>query len=251
MSTIVTRNITYYEPEIGEINDFSYTFEGNKIIGLIAPIEERVSVLLRIMAGIKEPSSGRVLLDNVDIHQANTSVIKDIRKKMAFVFDRGGIISNLSILENLFLPLNFHYPEWPKGEKLDLIKYYFDKFHISEKYLSMRPANIHPQIAKLVNIIRAYLIRPEIILYDNPLGDLELRMRKEVFKHITELRERNNVLQIFVSTSDILFDVADNNIVFGDGRMIEEGCWEELILSESVITQKIVKEYLEVGLNEA
>lgn len=232
------------------IQNFSYQFVNPGIFGILAPVEDQVSYLLKIIGGIIEPDSGTVTINATDIHHGSENEIKEIRKSLSFVFARGGILSNLSIIENLLLPLDFHFPEQSRDVKVELIKEFFARFTISEKFLTERPAGLHPQMAKMLLLIRAFLLKPKIILYDNPLSDLELRYKKLVLLYMLELQKQQEVTQLFVSTSDSLFEIADYNLVFSNGNLIQEGSWDELIISGGPETTKIIREYLEVGINE-
>lgn len=232
------------------IKELSYVFPEKGIYGILAPVEDQLPNFLKIIAGILEPTSGDVLINGVNIHRGSESDIREIRRTMSYAFARGGILANLSILENLLLPMDFHFPEQERESKIVFIKSFFEKFKISERYLYERPAGLHPQIAKMILLIRAFILQPKILLYDNPLSDLELRYKKLVLLYIMELRKLPDVLQIFVSTSDSLFEISDNNIVFYEGALIQEGSWDELIMSGGSQTQQIIREYLEVGINE-
>ena len=247
---IQIENLSFALDDEKIITNFSHTFPVGKITGILAPVEERVSFLLKIISGIIEPQEGSALVDGVDLFNGTPDDIREVRKTLSFVFDRGGLLSNLSVLENLILPMDFYFPDMSHEEKLEKISWFFHYFSLNSKLLTERPAKLHPQISKMMLLIRAFLPDPKIILYDNPLGDLEQTFKKKIFAYISELKKRK-LTQVFVSTSDILFELSDDNLVFKSGDFVESGSWEELMFSESPITQKLIKEYLEVGINEA
>jgi ABC-type transporter Mla maintaining outer membrane lipid asymmetry ATPase subunit MlaF len=246
---ITVSNLSYSLDNEVLLDDFSYIFPDGSLTGILATVEERISFLLQIICGITEPSTGKVLIDGTDLLNGTPEKIRDVRRSLSFVFNRGGLISNLSILENLLLPLDYHFPEMGREAKLDLITRFLNQFSLQTSVLNERPAKLHPQIAKMLLLIRAFLPEPRIILYDNPLGDLEYSFRKKIFSYISTLQSKN-VTQIFVSTSDILLEIADIDLVFKSGKLIESGQWNELLFSQSPVTQRIIKEYLEVGINE-
>ncbi len=246
---IQVNNLTHKVDSDLILNNFSYKFNNGQLTGILAPVEENMPELLRMMCGITEPQQGNIYIEKIDIFNDSPERIKNIRKKISFVFNRGGLISNLSILENLLLPLDFHFPDEDHTMKLDKIKAIFEHFGLNINLLSERPATLHPQFKKLMLIIRAFLPNPAIILYDNPLVDLELSFKKKIIGYLYKLQS-NGVTQIFVSTSDVLLELSDVNLVFKSGCLIESGKWEDLIMSNSIITKNIIREYLEVGINE-
>jgi microcin C transport system ATP-binding protein len=147
------------------------------------------------------------------------------------------------------LPLEYHYPELTAAQRHKRILTICKQMDIHQSILDERPALLHPQMYKMALLARAFVLEPKIILYDNPLLDLEMKYKKIVYNHILHLREHLSVTQIFISTSDILFEITDTNLVFNRGAIVESGTWDELILSEQTATQNIIREYLETGLN--
>lgn len=231
------------------IRDFSYEFPEGSLTGILAPVEERLSFLIQMISGITDPTTGSIIIDGTDILNATPIEIKRIRTLIGYVFDRGGLISNLSIRENLLLPLDFYFADMTRQAKLEKIASFFDFFSLPISLLDERPAKVHPQILKMILLLRAFIPEPKIILYDNPFGDLEFGFKKKIFSYIASLHEKK-ITQIFVSTSDHLLELADNDLVFSAGEFIEAGPWDQLLFSTSPVTQRIIKEYLEVGINE-
>lgn len=231
-------------------DSLDYTFEKGLLYGIMCLSEEEASVLLKLLAGIYTPDTGSVTIEEINVHSTDTRDIQKLKGRSAYVFDRLGLISNLSILENLLLPYNFVFPELAVEEKLEKIKSYLDLFSIPESTLTMRPAKLNAQTYKLIIIIRSYIIEPDIIFYDMPFTDLEIAAKKKLIEEITLIREKGKTTQIFYSNSDVLFDRADKCIIFNQGRFISEGPWEELILNEDEFVRKIVTNYLSIGLNE-
>jgi ABC-type transporter Mla maintaining outer membrane lipid asymmetry ATPase subunit MlaF len=227
----------------------SVQFAQGSLTGILAAVEDRIAYLLKIICGITEPDAGKVIVDGTDLLNASAEKLLEIRRNISFVFDRGGLLSNLSIRENLLLPMDYLMPELNKTTKLEKIHHLFAHFGLPEGILKERPARLHPQFLKMILLIRAFLTEPRIILYDNPLGDLEISFRKKIFAHIATLHGEG-VTQLFVSTSDILFEMADVNLVFSAGKIIESGPWDDLLINPHPVTKKIIKEYLEVGINE-
>jgi ABC-type transporter Mla maintaining outer membrane lipid asymmetry ATPase subunit MlaF len=241
----------FYEQENEKIlNNISYEFAPGCTTGILSHVEDKSAVLLKIIGGITQPTSGKVSINGIDLFNSNRETLRPVRKAMAFVFERKGILSNISIRENLLLPLNYHYPDEPLSEKQKKIDALFEYFEIPKKVLSERPARLHRQTLKMILLIRAFVMEPDIILYDNPLVDLELTYAKSVCEYIRQLKIRKNVTQIFFSTSKMLFEDADNMLVFSDGLLVETGSLNTIIKSENPLTRKLIQDYFEAGTNE-
>ncbi len=243
-------NVTYKRENYLIADNISAEFPGNSLTGILGPVEDRVSYILKMIGGIIQPLKGDVIVGGENLYSNPAEEHLSIRKKIAFVFERGGIISNLNIRENLRLPLDYVRNDLSEEQKQELIAQYFDQFEIPLRVLEERPARLHRQLTKLILLIRAFIINPELILYDNPFVDLEIPFKKKILLHILKLKNTGKITQIFLANSDNLFEMSDNNFVFFGGKIIEQGTWSDLIQSSNVQTQKLIKEYLEIGINE-
>lgn len=232
------------------IPKISLDFDENKTLGILTPTSEDMSYFMKVLAGIYEPDAGTITINDININRTADSEFRQIRSKISFVFQRGGLLANLSVLENILLPTEFHFPDCNKEKKIERVHELFDLFEINSKLLKERPFKLQSQMTKLVTLVRSFLLEPEIIVYDKPLLDLDLTRKKNVINHIIKLREQGKTTQIFTESNDILFGIADRNIVIAQGNLIETGTWEDLISSYDVTTQNIIREYLEFGLNE-
>ena len=248
MSIVSVQNLSFTIENENILRKFSYEFPDNLITGVLAPVEEHISYLLKIICGISEPTEGTVLIGGIDLFNDAEDRITEIRKKIGFCFARGGLLSNLSILENILLPFDFHYPHMPVEQKKEKILAIFRMLDIHDEVLTHRPAKLHPQMYKMILLVRAFVLEPAIILYDNPFLELELHYRKLVYKYMHYLRDEKSTTQIFVSTSDILFEIADQILVFNHGYLVETGDWNELLVNGKETTHMLIKQYLEAGI---
>lgn len=250
MARVSLENV-YYKSDRYSVTGLNLQFEAGKLYGILAPADEPVNELLKLISGILQPDNGVVSFDSVDMNIGTLYGMRDIRKKISYIFERGSLLANLSILENLLLPYDYHYAEVSRQEKLKKITEYFEYFQLSETILDERPAVQRQQTAKLVVIIRALLTSPEFLVLDMPFTDLELKSKKRLLRKITEMKKNRSVTQIYYSNNDILYDECDSCIVFENGKIIETGTWDQLILSDNSQTQKIIKDYFEIELDEA
>ena len=243
-------NLSYQQENDAILKNITYECAPNCTTGILAPVEEKTAILLKIIGGITQPTGGRVIINGIDLFNSDRETLESVRKKMAFVFERKAILSNLSIRENLLLPLNYHYPDVSIEEKMQKIHALFDHFGIHHEILSDRPARLHPQALKMMLLIRAFAMDPEIIIYDNPLTDLELTFKKTVAEYIKRLKTEKQVTQIFFSTSRMLFNDANDILIFSRGVLVEKGQTDLIMKSENPITKKIIQDYLEAGQYE-
>lgn len=242
---ISLKNICFNSRQNKIIDNLSIDFEINQLIGILSDDVEMLQHLFRILGGIIPPDEGNVIINNVDIFNGTPEDIRNLRKHLSFVFQSGGLISNLTILENLMLPLDYFYSDQSRVEKYEKIFFSFIEFDLDEKILNERPAALSSSIKKLLLFIRAYLIEPNSIMYDRPFDYLNMRHKDFIFKKITNIQALKSTSQIFYNTMDkSLYDTANICYVITKDSVITKGKWTELIMDNSVSVRNVIKNIL-------
>lgn len=177
--------------------------------------------LLRGMAGIlrNHPLQGRVWFDGMDIYSSNEKELKEIKKRVAFVFSEGTMISNLTIEENLLLPLHYHVPDFDRSAVMEKIKKGFDFFEIPD-VMDHRPAELSYSLMKKLAFVRAGLREPELILIDKPLFNLAERHGVKVMTFLEQLKAQGAALVITSHCPSKFETLADEEIRLEDGVLI-------------------------------
>jgi phospholipid/cholesterol/gamma-HCH transport system ATP-binding protein len=179
---------------------------------LIAGPNDMANVrLLETMGGILPPpekTGGSVLFDGCDLYESPEKSIKTMKRKIAYVFREGVMISNITVKENLLLPLRYHNPGLDVEGTLQRIAEGFRFFDIPD-ILEMRPADISYDVKKKLAFIRASLQEPELILLQRPMFNLEERDRRQVIRFLVPLKRKGVTFIIVsrcVSLMEALFD---------------------------------------------
>ncbi|NIM15573.1 MAG: ATP-binding cassette domain-containing protein [Candidatus Aminicenantes bacterium] len=188
---------------------------------IAGPIEKANVFLLRVIGGIHPPQyhhqQARVLFQGLDMYESRESVIKEIKKKIAFVFCEGTLISNLTIKENLLLPLQYHYPGYDDAAVMEKINEDFNYFGIPD-VLQKRPAEISYDVRKKLAFIRASLQEPELILMDKPLFNLDEHERDQVIQYLENLKSNGITFTIFSRCVSVLEPLIDEAILLEEGK---------------------------------
>lgn len=174
--------------------------------------------LLKGMAGIlrDHPLRGRVWFDGMDVYSNTDEELKEIKKRVAFVFCEGTLISNLTVEENLLLPLSYHVPDFDRGEVMKKINRGFEYFGIPD-VLSRRPAELAYSVKKKLAFVRADLREPELILMDKPLFNLAERERGRVLSHLEQLNKQGVTLILTSHCPSRFEELADQTITLENG----------------------------------
>ncbi len=107
-SIIEIKDISYSFWGETVLDDISMNFPAGKLITITGPSGSGKSHLLKIVAGLIEPDSGTVIIDGVDISGIPRGKIFQMRKKFGFVFEDSALLNNLSVYDNIALPLSYH-----------------------------------------------------------------------------------------------------------------------------------------------
>lgn len=218
-----------------EVKDLSFAFEERQIFhGLnltLDPGESYAvlgasgsgkSVLLKLLCGLYQPAQGTVAVLGTDLARASAEALAAVRTKIGMVFQDAALISNMSIYDNVALPLRYHTRLSPAevdgrvAEKLAL-------FEVDRKYDRFIPAQVSLGVRKRTALARAIILDPEILFLDEPaagLGEEADRLLGSVLRGYQEQAQA----ALVVATGDwpTAFGIADCIGLLEEGRIAGE-----------------------------
>ncbi len=197
----------------------------NRNVAIVGPIESGKTLIMKMISGIIPPTSGEILINGINMFDSKEDEIISVKKSISFTFQDGVFLSNLTILENLILPLNYHHPEITREEKIHIIEEYIERFQLPD-LLSQRPAEVAPVRKKILAFIRAVVSKPKLLLMDDPLGNLDLQNQHRVLAEIKRLKEEGCNFLIATDSKEILFNLADDILIVKSGEVV---CYDEKI----------------------
>jgi ABC-type lipoprotein export system ATPase subunit len=201
--------------------DTNLSLEKHRGYLIAGPIEKANVFLLNVIGGIQPPQyhhqQARVLFQGLDMYESGERVIKEIKKKIAFVFCEGTLVSNLTIKENLLLPLRYHYPGFDDAAVMEKINGDFNYFGIPD-VLEKRPAEISYDVRKKLAFIRVSLQEPELILMDKPFFNLDEHERDRVIRYLENLKSKGITFIIFSRCVSVLEPLIDKAILLEEGK---------------------------------
>ncbi len=171
------------------IEDVSLDVKENEFLVLLGPGECGKTVLLNIIAGLMEPTGGEVYIDG--------TLSQGINKNIGFIFQKLGIMPWLTVRDNVALADKFR--KVPKKERYEKTQKYIDLVGLTgfEKHY---PRQLSGGMKQRVGIARAYASNPEILLMDEPFGQLDAQtrysMQEEILKYGIKIKRQLFSLQI-------------------------------------------------------
>ncbi|MBW8889514.1 MAG: ATP-binding cassette domain-containing protein [Fibrobacteres bacterium] len=185
------------------------------------------STLLRLLIGLEKPDAGVIRLLGRDISGLNAAAFNDLKKEVGFVFQNPALISNKTIFENVALPLIYH----NIGDE-DEIRYRVDnalEMLLIKDHQHQYPANVSLGILKRAAVARAMIMRPKLILMDEPTAGLDRISRSVLLALIANIRRINHVSMVLV-THDLLAarELGGEIGVLKEGELLQPMNFEQL-----------------------
>ncbi len=176
------------------------------------------STCMHIMGCLDTPTSGKVVLGNKDVSKLSDGRLAEVRgRKIGFVFQTFNLIQNLTVIENVMLPMMFQ-----GASKSDRVRKATELLEMVglEKRLDFKPTEISGGEQQRTAISRALANEPEIILADEPTGNLDSRMGGVVIDFLKKINKENNITIIVVTHDMDVAKRADRIIHLKDGSIV-------------------------------
>lgn len=197
-----------------EIND-------GEFVSLMGPSGSGKSTLLYLVGGLDKPTSGKVLINGNDISKlSDTNMSKIRRKDIGFVFQFYNLVQNLTVEENIMLPVVMN------GEKESDYKErlnYILKIIGLENKRNFLPRELSGGQQQRVSIARAIILKPSIIFADEPIGNLDSKSGKEVMELFKKINKEEYITILQVTHSEDSAKYGNRVIRLKDGKILEEG----------------------------
>ena len=186
------------------------------------------SVLIKSIVGLVDLDEGKLVILGQNISELKDKELIEIRKKIGFLFQSGALYDSMTVRENLEFPLKRQLRSLPKEEMNSLVKEALQNVGLAEA-IDMTPSELSGGMRKRLGLARTLILKPEIMLYDEPTTGLDPITSKEISNLILEVQKTYNTSSIII-THDIecAKRTANRIIVIKDGICAAEGSYTDL-----------------------
>jgi phospholipid/cholesterol/gamma-HCH transport system ATP-binding protein len=190
-----------------------------KIVWVQGPTSSGKTVFIRLLGGLMMPTSGRYLINNEIVNEMTFEEFLKFRMNIGYSFDFGGLINNRTLFQNLSLPLQYH--NFGSEEEIKKeVQLYMDIFDLNDVSYE-RPSSVAGGYRKAICVARAFMLRPELLLLDDPTTGLRGAGKENLKKLILDNYKNGINKHIFVATEDEAFmqSLGAEVIVLNNGKI--------------------------------
>jgi len=214
------------------IHDIDFTVESGEFVSIMGESGAGKSTLLSIVGAMNPPSSGKFVVDEIDVYHLGSEKRTDFRREfIGFVFQSFHLVPYLTVLENVMLPLTT--VKATKKRKRTLAEEALDQVGLTGKEQRL-PSQISGGEKERVAVARAIVNDPPVLLADEPTGNLDSKTTHEIMDLLQRLNQEGTTI-LMVTHSQDCAAYAERILRVSDGRLIEgEGLVEALCLDRKI-----------------
>lgn len=189
------------------------------------------SVLIKCIVGLDHKDDGELIIFGMNVSDLKQKELDAMRKRIGFLFQSGALYDSMSVRENLEFPLRRQARSLSRSKLNEMVKDSLSDVGL-DKAIDIMPSELSGGMRKRLGLARTLILRPEIMLYDEPTTGLDPITSKEISKLILEVQKKYDTSSIVI-THDIECArlTADRVIVIRDGACAAEGSYDELLHS--------------------
>lgn len=188
-----------------------------EFIAIVGKSGSGKSTLLHLLGGLDRPSEGQVLVNDKDIYNMKEDALAIFRRRsIGFVFQAFNLVSSINVWENIVLPLGLDGQKVDQGYVEDILK----TLAIEDKIHNL-PNTLSGGQQQRVAIARALVTKPEIILADEPTGNLDSKTSEEVIGLLKLSAAKYGQTVVMITHDEEIAQVADRIILIEDGQVVD------------------------------
>ena len=213
----VTRQVSDSTGTLTILHDIDFALRPQQSTAIIGASGSGKSTLLAIMAGLDLPTSGTVRLDGIDLFALDEDARAAVRaRKLGFVFQSFQLLSHLSALENVMLPLELLGRSDARVRAAEMLR----RVGLSER-LTHYPRTLSGGEQQRVALARAFVVEPAVLLADEPTGSLDFATGERVMALMFEMNRESGTTLVLVTHDPAIATRCDRQLRIEAGRLVE------------------------------
>ncbi len=238
MIAAALKNVDKHFGDTRILNNISMEFKDGKLTCLLGSSGSGKTTILRLLAGLEKPDTGEIYINGKMVGKNDNILLPARQRQIGFIFQNLALWPHMTVYENIAFGMRIK--KIPNMEtKIEELLDFFNLRGMGKRY----PAMLSGGQQQLAAIARSLALNPKILLMDEPLASIDVKLKTRIRAKIRTLTDNFSISVIYVTHDHHeAFKLADKIVVINDGKIEEEGTPDELKNSQN----KFVKEFIEL-----
>lgn len=221
---IELNNITHNYKNKIVFNNFSLKINSGELTCLLGDSGSGKTTILRLIAGLETSIKGTVIIDGKVVSSDNFIEIEANKRNMGYIFQDLALWPHFTVYKNIAFGLQEQKAKNIKQTITDILSQFGIEEHIN-KY----PHQLSGGQKQLVAIARSLVLKPKILLMDEPLSNLDVKLKRKLLELIKTIKQQYDLTIIYVTHDHReAFNIADNIVVLNNGKVVDSGSVEQI-----------------------
>ncbi|MEQ9593036.1 MAG: ATP-binding cassette domain-containing protein [Cyclobacteriaceae bacterium] len=224
------------------LRGFDFTLLTGENVAILGKSGSGKSVLIKCIIGLIPIDSGYLSVLGQPISDLSAKELDHIRRDVGFLFQGSALYDSMSVRENLEFPLRRHQEIMGNSQTMQMrVEEALDSVGLLHT-MDLMPSELSGGMKKRVALARTLILKPRIILYDEPTGGLDPITSREISHLINEVQSRYKTASLIITHDLVCAKITANRIVvLSEGKNYQEGTYEELEDSDDLVVQEFFK----------
>jgi len=219
--TSVHKDFKQGDHTVNAVNGVSFTVDDGQFVSIIGQSGSGKSTLLSLIGTLDKPTSGTIEINNRDVTKISGNTLNKFRaSQIGFIFQAYNLIPNLTAVENVMLPMEF--AGVSKKERDERARELLETVGLDENKQNRRPGKLSGGEQQRVAIARALSNKPDLILADEPTGNLDSETGKKIFNLMHDLAKSQNTTIIVVTHDLAIAGKTEKAFRLSDGKLVNK-----------------------------
>ena len=230
-------HLTYGDSVI--LKDLNFTVLEKECFTVLGESGAGKTTILRSIIGLAKPTKGEVIVDNENIVNRGEEELIPIRKKVAYAFQNGALFDSMTVFENLAFPLIEH--SRIRGRALQKrVKNELEEFELVGTQ-DLYPSELSGGMKKRVGIARSMMLKPKVILYDEPTVSLDPYNTANLVKTMLKLKKKGTTSVLVTHNMSVALKVSDRIALLSDGKIVAVGTPKTIEKDYNVLLKNFIE----------
>lgn len=210
------------------LKDFNLTVHQEENVVVMGKSGAGKSVLIKCIIGLLKPDSGKILVFGDNVPELSPDELDRVRSKIGFLFQANALYDSMTVRENLEFPLRRHWVDLTQKQVDQMVSEALENVSLKHT-VDMMPSELSGGMLKRVALARTLILKPEVILYDEPTTGLDPVTSREIDSLILKLQKKYHTSSIVISHDmNCVKTIADKVVLLLEGMCYAAGTYEAL-----------------------